>query len=103
MGHGLMQNGHGLLADACLILADRHTERAAALHMIEPRAEQPLAITGLDKAYDALGSMRVRPHVSQNTSGRSSAIDGRTTRHGGYPVVSASGSASKRHSVGSRP
>ena len=23
-------------------------------------------------------------HVAQNTSGRSSAIDGRTTRHGGY-------------------
>ena len=26
------------------------------------------------------------PHVAQNTSGRSSAIDGRTTRHGGYAV-----------------
>lgn len=24
------------------------------------------------------------PHVAQNTSGRASAIDGRTTRHGGY-------------------
>ena len=28
--------------------------------------------------------MKVTPHVAQNTSGRSSAIDGRTTRHGGY-------------------
>ena len=28
--------------------------------------------------------MTVTPHVAQNTSGRSSAIDGRTTRHGGY-------------------
>ena len=43
-----------------------------------------------DKAYDAedfvneLRSMKVTPHVAQNTSGRSSAIDGRTTRHGGY-------------------
>ena len=26
------------------------------------------------------------PHVAQNTSGRSSAIDRRTTRHGGYAV-----------------
>jgi Transposase DDE domain len=26
------------------------------------------------------------PHVAQNTSGRSSAIDGRTMRHGGYAV-----------------
>ncbi len=28
--------------------------------------------------------MRVTPHVAQNISGRSSAIDGRTTRHPGY-------------------
>ncbi len=26
------------------------------------------------------------PHVAQNTGGRSSAIDGRTTRRGGYAV-----------------
>jgi Transposase DDE domain len=70
-----------------------HAERAAALHMIEPRADRPTAITlGADKAYDAedfvneLRSMNVTPHVAQKTSGRSSAIDGRTTRHGGYAV-----------------
>ena len=28
--------------------------------------------------------MNVRPHVAQNTSGRRSAIDRRTTRHAGY-------------------
>src|ERR1700739_4626991 len=28
--------------------------------------------------------MNVTPHVAQNTRGRSSAVDGRTTRHGGY-------------------
>ena len=61
--------------------------------MIEPRADRPTAITlGADKAYDAedfvneLRSMNVTPCVTQNTSGRSSAIDGRTTRHGGYVV-----------------
>ncbi len=93
MGHGLMENRHGLLVDACLTLADGHAERVAALHMIEPRADRPQAITlGADKAYDAedfvneLRSMKVTPHVAQNTSGRSSAIDGRTTRHGGYAV-----------------
>jgi transposase len=54
MGHGLMENRHGLLVDACLTLADGHAERVAALHMIEPRAERPRAITlGADKAYDA--------------------------------------------------
>ena len=30
--------------------------------------------------------MNATPHVAQNTSGRSSAIDGRTTRHAGYAV-----------------
>ena len=91
MGHGLMENRNGLLVDACLTLADGHGERVAALHLIEPRAERPRAITlGADKAYDTedfineLRSMKVTPHVAQNTSGRSSAIDGRTTRHGGY-------------------
>jgi Transposase DDE domain len=56
-------------------------------------ADRPHAITlGADKAYDAedfvneLRSMKVTPHVAQNLSGRSSAIDGRTTRHSGYPV-----------------
>ncbi len=93
MGHGLMENRHGLLIDACLTLADGHAERVAALHMIEPHADRPQAITlGADKAYDAedfineLRSMRVTPHVAQNMSGRRSAIDRRTTRHGGYAV-----------------
>ncbi|MDR6304597.1 IS5 family transposase [Nitrobacter vulgaris] len=61
--------------------------------MIEPRADRPLAITlGADKAYDTedfvneLRAMKVTPHVAQNTSGRSSAFDGRTTRHRGYAI-----------------
>lgn len=93
MGHALMENRHGLVVDACLTLADGHAERIAALHMIEPRADRPRAITlGADKAYDTkdfvneLRSMNATPHVAQNTSGRSSAIDGRTTRHAGYAV-----------------
>lgn len=93
MGHGLMENRHGLLVDACLTHADGHAERVAALHMIEPYADRPGATTlGADKGYDAedfvneLRSMKVTPHVAQNTNGRRSAIDGRTTRHGGYAV-----------------
>jgi transposase len=93
IGHGLMENRHGLLVDACLTQADGHAERVAALHMIEPHADRPRAITlGADKAYDAedfvneLRAMNVTPHVAQNTSGRRSAIDGRTTRHAGYGV-----------------
>lgn len=30
MGHGLMENRHGLLVDTCLTLADGHAERVAA-------------------------------------------------------------------------
>ncbi|BCH34916.1 DDE transposase [Mesorhizobium sp. L-8-10] len=90
MGHGLMENRHGLLVDACLTFADGHAERVAALHMIEPRADRPQTITlGADKAYDAqdfINELKVTPHVAQNTGGRSSAIDGRTTRHSGYAV-----------------
>ena len=93
MGHVLIENRNGLVVDACLTQADGHAERIAALHMIEPRADRPPAITlGADKAYDAedfvneLRAMKVTPHVAQNTSGRSSAIDGRTTRHAGYAV-----------------
>ena len=91
MGHGLMENRFGLLVDTCLTPAHGHAERVAGLFMIEPRAERPRAVTlGGDKAYDVedfvneLRSMNVTPHVAQNTSGRRSAIDGRTTRHGGY-------------------
>ena len=91
IGHGLMENRSGLLVDACLSEADGHAERVAALHMIEPRADRPRPITlGGDKHFDAadfvneLRSMNVTPHVAQNTSNRRSAIDRRTTRHGGY-------------------
>lgn len=93
IGHGLIENRSGLLVDACLTPADGHAERVAGLHMIEPLADRPRAITlGADKAYDTqdfvneLRSMKVTPHVARNTSGRRSAIDGRTTRHGGYPI-----------------
>ena len=89
MGHALMENRSGLIVDACLTRADGHAERVAALAMIEPRADRPGRITlGADKGYDAedfvneLRSMNVVPHVAAKT--RSSAIDGRTTRHASY-------------------
>ena len=47
---------------------------------------------GGDKGYDtgdcvaALRRRGVTPHVAQSTNGRSSAIDGRTTRHPGYAI-----------------
>jgi hypothetical protein len=50
------------------------------------------ATIGADKGYatrafvEALRELGITPHVAQNTSNRSSAIDGRTTRHPGYRV-----------------
>jgi transposase len=93
LGHALMENRAGLIVNACLTPADGHGERNAALAMIEPLANRPTGITlGADKGYDAqvfvneLRAMNVRPHVTQNTNGRRSAIDARTTRHPGYAV-----------------
>ncbi|WP_407523882.1 IS5 family transposase [Methylobacterium oryzisoli] len=93
MSHLLMENRAGLLVGTCLTRADGHAERIAALAMIEPRADRSQAISvGADKAFDAedfvneLRSMNVRPHVAQNTNGRRSAIDRRTTRHAGYAM-----------------
>lgn len=93
LGHALMENRCGLIVDACLTPANGHAERVAALAMIEPRADRPVALTlGADKGYDAadfvneLRTMNVRPHVARNTTRRfgRSAIDARTTRHPGY-------------------
>ena len=94
MGHALMENRNGLVVDARLTEANGHAERIAALHMIPSRApigRTPVTL-GADKAYDTedfvneLRSMNATAHVAQNTNGRSSAIDGRTTRHAGYAV-----------------
>jgi transposase len=92
MGHALMENRHGLLVDFQLTHATGTAERDVVpqlLHDAELRGFHPRTV-GADKAYDAracVATMRqygVTPHVAQNTSGRRSAIDRRTTRHPGY-------------------
>jgi transposase len=92
MGHALMENRHGLVVQAEATEADGHAERKAALEMIDrqaPGTSNQLTL-GADKAYDArefvadLRQKCVTPHVAQKA--RSSAIDGRTTRHAGYGV-----------------
>jgi hypothetical protein len=89
--HGLMENRSGLIVDARLTRVSGHAERLAALDIVRHFADRPIAVTlGADKSYDAadfveeLRTMNVRPHVSQNTNRRRSAIDRRTTRHPGY-------------------
>ena len=92
MGHLLMENRHGLIVDVCTTHATGRAEREAAEMMIQAAARGRRVTLGADKAYDAaehiarLRAIGVTPHVAQNTSGRRSAIDGRTTRHVGYGI-----------------
>jgi transposase len=92
MGHLLMENRHGLIVDALVTQASGTAERAAAEAMLGRQTGRHRATLGADKAYDVadfvadLRALNVTPHVAQNTSGRRSAIDGRTTRHPGYAV-----------------
>ena len=92
MGHVLMENRNGLVVDTQTTLATGTAEREAATAMLENLPAGGRVTLGADKAYDtrdfvaATRHLGVTPHVAQNTSGRRSAIDGRTTRHGGYEV-----------------
>jgi transposase len=91
-GHVLMDNRHGLAVEGCVTRASGYGERAAALEMLGHVATTHRVTVGADKGYDtrdfveALRLVQVTPHVAQNTSNRSSAIDERTTRHAGYGV-----------------
>jgi transposase len=96
LGHLLIENRHGLIADAMATLADGFGEREAATLMVHDRWQQAPGrrfTLGADKAYDDpqfVGLMReltVTAHVTQNrTRPGGSAIDGRTTRHAGYAM-----------------
>jgi transposase len=89
-GHVLMENRHGLVVESCLTQASGIAERETALAMA---TNLPAGATlGADKGYDTAGfvaglrALGVTPHVAQHTTRRRSAIDDRTTRHGGYAV-----------------
>ena len=91
MGHALMENRSGLIVETETTLANGYAERKAALAMIPRCCPGERQITlGADKGYDTadfvaeLRAMNVTPHVAAKV--KSSAIDGRTTRHAGYVV-----------------
>jgi transposase len=92
LGHVLMENRHGLVVDTRVTQATGTAEREAALAMAEAIPGQERVTLGADTNDDTrdlvrgLRELHVTPHVAQNTSGRSSAIDGRTTRHPGDAV-----------------
>jgi len=94
MAHALMENRNGLLADFQVTEATGMAERDVVPMMLDQARERgfhPKTVGG-DKNYDTrdcvatLRKRGVTPHVAQNTNGRKSAIDRRTTRHRGYVV-----------------
>ena len=96
LGHLLIENRHGLIADAMATVADGYGEREAATLMVSTqwqRSPGRRRTVGADKAYDAadfvdlLRDLKTTPHVTQNLARNGgSAIDGRTTRHAGYAM-----------------
>src|SRR5262245_11028597 len=90
LGHVLMENRNGLAVQATVTPATGTAERQAALAMVPALGGAgPKPLAG-DRAYDTQGfvadlrALGVTPHVTQHTTGRRSAIDGRTTSHAGY-------------------
>ncbi len=96
LGHLLIENRHGLIADAMATHADGYGEREAALRLVHNQwREAPWRrrTVGADKAYDTHDfvacsrELGTTPHVTQNlTRPGGSAIDARTTRHPGYAM-----------------
>ena len=92
MGHVLTENRNGLVVDTRLTQANGTAEREAAIEMLAELPGEARKTVGADKAYDTESFVEgcriinVTPHVAQNTSGRSSRIDRRTTRHTGYRI-----------------
>jgi hypothetical protein len=96
LGHLLIENRHGLIADAMATMADGFAEREAATLMMHDqwqRARWRHRTLGADKGYDdpqfvaLMRELDVAPHVTQNLARPGgSAIDGRTTRHDGYAM-----------------
>ena len=90
-GHLLMENRNGLIVNNSVTTASGTGERDAAITMVKklPRTTRRITLGG-DKGYDTKGFVKelrknnVTPHVAQNTTNRSSAIDGKTTHHPGY-------------------
>lgn len=96
LGHLLIENRHGLIADARASVADGYAEREAATGMLcdqWQRVPGRRRTVGADKAYDThdfvawTRAVGTTPHVTQNLTRKGgSAIDGRTTRHEGYAM-----------------
>ena len=92
--HSLTENRNGLLVDFLVSQATGTAERDAVPVLLDEARERGFhpKTLGADTGHNTrgcVGAMRARgvtPHIAQNTSGRSSAIAGCTTRHCGYAL-----------------
>jgi len=94
MAHTLMENRNGLLIDIIVTEATGKAEREAAIELLRrhrPDTPKPMTV-GADKAYDTKDfvadclALDVEPHIAQNTTNRSSAIDDEIAKSAGYAV-----------------
>jgi transposase len=89
-GHSLIENRHGLIVACELTQASGTAEREAGLRLVarQRRRRRGRLSVGADKGYDTadfvagLRALGATAHVAAKS--RSSAIDGRTTRHCSY-------------------
>jgi transposase len=87
LGHVLLDNRHGLVANVCATAATGTGEREAALLLLEILGHGG-TVAG-DKNFDVAAfvaevrALGITPHVAQKTH---SAIDRRTTRQPGYAI-----------------
>lgn len=113
MGHTITDNHHGLVASAMVSSADGFAEREATkvmIHDAKQAAKNPDAeITlGADKGYDAqefieaCTAMSATPHVTQNTSGRRSAVPDAIASSEGMPSRSKRENSLSRAVAGPR-
>ena len=92
-GNLLVENRNGLIVSSTVWEATGTAERYGALEMLQDIPGGGRVTVGGDKGFDTAEfvrecrNLRVTPHVAQNlTRLGGSAIDGRTTQHGGYRI-----------------
>ncbi len=92
LGRALTKNRHGVPVECHVTQATGTAERDVIPVLLDEARERGFRprTLGADKSYDtrecvaAIRKRKVTPHVAQNTNGRRSAIDGRTTSWPGY-------------------
>ena len=91
-GNTLMDNRHGLIVDAELLIATGTSEVEAAAAMLERQIEdgRNIKTVGADKLFHQTGfveklrDLDILPHIALKKDIRIPGLDRRTTRHGSY-------------------